>query len=659
MKKLFFPVLFLFILFNTGQLYPYSGDITDFSALKEGNGYIALCYHDVIETRDEQINADSVPVLLKQLVDDFDWLKANGYTVISPHDILAANKGEKKLPPKSVFISFDDGYKSFYTYVFPLAQAYNYPVTLAIQTKWIETPPTELVSYGDSLITRSIFLTWEQIKEMSASKLIDFAGHSNNLHRGEPANPQGNSQPSALTLMYDKKTGKYETAEEFRKRIENDLRINYNLIMNKGGKAPVAMIWPYGATTQASVDSAFKAGYKMSMTLSYSMDFVDLWNTPDNIRTIRRNLMDIETRVAVVMNNLKKVSNMPHRVMHVDLDYVYSADPVEQEKNLGLLLERVLAIKPNTVFLQAYSDTDGKGTADALYFPNRHLPMKSNLFNRAAWQIATRSGTRVYAWMPISGFELGNDSMIVKSAGKPGSVYRRLSIFNPEARKIINEIYEDLAMHTKFTGILFHDDGILGDFEDVSESGLKWMREQGFPDNIETIRADKELREKFSKAKTKALIDFTHELTHTVRQWNDMIKTGRNIYAEPVLNSNSEEWYAENYIDFLYHYDYTAIMAMPYMENAKNPEKWLENMVKTAMRHPLAKYKTIFELQAVDWRDGSKIDSETLAEQMRLLRKNGVMNYGYYPDDFILSHPDANVIMPALSDHRNQFAPGR
>ncbi len=656
MKKRFSIIVFLLVFLVAGRALPFSGNITDFSLPEKGNGYIAFCYHDVVETLDEQVNDSTVPVLLRQLVNDFDWLKANGYTVISVHDILAANRGEKKLPPKSVLITFDDGYKSFYTYVYPLAKAYNYPVLLAIETRWLDTPHSDLVDYGGDNVTRSIFLTWEQIQEMAKSKLIDFAGHSDNLHRGIPANPQGNAQPAAVTLLYDNKTKTYETVEDYKKRVEDDLRVNYQTIMLKSGKAPVAMVWPYGECTQPAVDIAFKVGFKMSLTLSYSGELRDLWNTPDNIRTIRRTLMAINTNAYDSMLEIRRMEDMPQRVVHADLDYVYSPDPAEQEKNLGLLMDRLAELKPSAVYLQAYADADGNGTADALYFPNRHLPMKSDLFDRAAWQIATRIGTRVYAWMPVMGFDIGDDSMIVKSSpGHEGSEYRRLSIFNPEARRIIKEIYEDLAMYTSFKGILYHDDAILGDYEDISESGLRWMEEQGLPPDIEKIHADKELLEKFSKAKTKALIDFTEELTGVVRQWDDMMRTARNIYAKPVLDADSEAWYAQNYIDFLYHYDYTAIMAMPYMENAKDPDKWLKNMVKTALRHPLARYKAVFELQTIDWRDQSKISSKKLAEQMLILRKNGVMNYGYYPDDFIMSHPDLKVIKPAFSSYPYQF----
>src|SRR3546814_18335040 len=45
--------------------------------------------------------------------------------------------------------------------------------------------------------------------------------------------------------------------------------------------------------------------------------------------------------------------------------------------------------------------------------------------------------------------------------------YRRLSPFEPEVRRRIAEIYEDISNHAIFDGILFHDDALLSDFEDV------------------------------------------------------------------------------------------------------------------------------------------------------------------------------------------------
>ena len=66
--------------------------------------------------------------------------------------------------------------------------------------------------------------------------------------------------------------------------------------------------------------------------------------------------------------------------------------------------------------------------------------------------------------------------------------YVRLSPWSSEARQRITEIYEDLAKHASFKGILFHDDAFLTDFEDASPEALAAYRAAGLPGSIEQIR---------------------------------------------------------------------------------------------------------------------------------------------------------------------------
>ncbi len=46
-------------------------------------------------------------------------------------------------------------------------------------------------------------------------------------------------------------------------------------------------------------------------------------------------------------------------------------------------------------------------------------------------------------------------------------------------RQQITDIYEDLARHASFSGILFHDDAVLTDFEDVSPEAVAARRQTG------------------------------------------------------------------------------------------------------------------------------------------------------------------------------------
>src|SRR5690606_37847916 len=125
----------------------------------------------------------------------------------------------------------------------------------------------------------------------------------------------------------------------------------------------------------------------------------DLINMP-SVLIANDPLLDEFARSAVYMENVT-----PLRVMHIDLDYVYDDDPEQMERNLGQLVQRVADMQINTVFLQAFADPLGDGLVRSLYFPNRHLPVRADLFNRAAWQLRTRAFLQVFAWMPVLAFD--------------------------------------------------------------------------------------------------------------------------------------------------------------------------------------------------------------------------------------------------------------
>ena len=98
-------------------------------------------------------------------------------------------------------------------------------------------------------------------------------------------------------------------------------------------------------------------------------------------------------------------------------------------------------------------------------------------------------------------------------------------------------------------------------------------------------------------------------------------------------------------------------MAMPLMEGqeVKTSNAWLEKLIATVKARPGAMEKTIFELQAKDWRTQAApdISAEQLAEWMGVLKRQGVTSFGYYPDNFLENSPDLKTIRPALSNQWN------
>jgi biofilm PGA synthesis lipoprotein PgaB len=586
-----------------------------------------------------------------QFVQHMSWLRDSGWQTVSLDDLLAARDGRRALPDTAALLSFDDGYDNYFSRVFPILRAFRAPGVFALVTSWMETPAGGSFDYGGTATPRSALLTWAQAREMQASGLCEFAAHSHDLHRGVLGNPQGNSQPSLVTRIYDPATGTYEGDGAWARRVEGDLARCSAILRTRLGRAPRCMVWPYGRTNGDAVGMARRLGMAVTLTLDAGAGCVTA------LESVGRLLLMEDPRVSDLARRLRFEETGRERVLHVDLDHVYDADAAQQARNLDALVDRVARLRPTTVYLQAFADPDGDGAAEALYFPNRHLPMRADLFNRVSWQLSSRADVEVFAWMPVLAFPARDRTELVASArtGAPDPDRpRRLSPFHAGVRARIGEIYEDLAKHAPCAGLLFHDDAVLSDFEDASPAGLAALRDAGLPVDIAAIRAEPALIARWTAMKTQALVAFTQELHRTAIRWRAPLKTARNLFALPVLDPASEAWFAQSLPAFLAAYDRTALMAMPLMEGASDPEAWLRRLHAAVASVPGAMQRTVFELQAVDWRTrpARPVPVNTLRAQLRLLQRLGAWHMGWYPDDFVHGRPDAGIVADVIGASR-------
>jgi biofilm PGA synthesis lipoprotein PgaB len=628
---------------------------------------MALCYHNV-EDNDPDQNFDGVTTT--KLIEQLSWLQHQGYVAISVDDLLAVRAGRKALPEKAVLLSFDDGYESFYTRVYPVLKAFHYSAVVAVVDEWMTgkvgngAEPGDRVNYGGTTMPRSAFLTWPQIREMKKSGLVEVASHSHAMHYGVLANPQGNEEPDALTSVFDPKTGTYELPSHYVKRLQDDAAASVRTLKRQTGAAPRVMVWPYGAYNQIGLVVQNENG--MFVTLSLEDGYAKV----SDLRSVPRGLIKDDPSIsdfAITVRQFDKVQ--PMRVIQVDLDYVYDADPAQEARNIDQLVSRVYNMKINTVFLQAFSDPTASGVASSVYFPNRFLPVRQDLFNRVAWQLGTRAQVKVYGWLPVLSFDFG-DKVTEVQAWDPKTnavapapkAYHRVSPFDADGRRRIIGLYEDLGRHGPVDGLLFHDDAMLSDFEDASPAALQAYQDAGFPATMADIRSNPETMARWTEFKTDTMIKFTQELASHVSAYRAPLKTVRNIYASLLLDPHSEEWFAQNYDRFLQSYDYVAVEAMPDMENIPTgaQEEWMNKLIKVAAKQPDGLKHTVFELQSVDWRikDSSRaIPTGDLGAQMNLLARNGAMNFGYYPDDFIANVPDADALHKDFSLQAYPYMP--
>lgn len=636
------------------------------NAPEPSNTLTVIGYHEIINSKNALI--PQYAVTTQQFQQHILWLKKNGYHFISIDQLIQAHQGKYHLPQKPVLLTVDDGYASFYQNAYPIVKANKIPVVLAVVGSWLQPKEGQKVDFSGESIQRNQMLSWTELKEMQNSGWVEIANHSYDLHRGILANPQGNLEPAAVTRLYDPKTASYENDMAYEQRISRDLKKNNEILIAHGLKSPRVMVWPYGHYNMQTVTIAKTAGMPIAISLDDGANSVK-----KSLGQLNRILVEGDMTTADLAQEIQNRqqnlgdNNRPQKIMHIDLDYIYDKDPIQQERNLGHLLDRIVAMKVNTVYLQAFSDPDANGSADMVYFPNHYLPMRADLFNRVAWQIQTRTPvSRVYAWMPLLAWELPADNPVSQDVVETQQAqnnqhlnmgYHRLSPFSADARQTVRGIYQDLAKSVPFNGILFHDDTTLSDYEDASPEAMQAYAAIGLPRDLAEIRSNEADLQKWTAFKTQYIDDFAMQLAQELRQYHPFLLTARNLYAQVALKPYAENWYSQSLEQSLNRYDFTAIMAMPYMEQAPNNDVFYHDILNRVKQFPNGIHKTVFELQAVNWRTNQKVPSEEMAATIQSLYEQGAMHVAYYPDDPIQDHPDPQILHKAFDLKSNKLIP--
>jgi biofilm PGA synthesis lipoprotein PgaB len=630
----------------------------------DGKTFRVICFHDVRDNLLSSFNSqnmiDPFAVDTGTLTSIFSWLQNNGYHPITVKDVEASRSGGKPLPTRAVMLTFDDGFRSHYTKVLPLLERFGFPAVMGIVTSWTDTPPNTNIRLSAKLeVPRDTFMSWDEVEKLSKSPLVEVASHTHDLHHGAIANPQGNELPAATSHLYLQDQKRYETDEEFEARVQNDLAGCLRRLHDHAGVSVRSMVWPYGAENQ----SVRKISASLGMHTQFSLEAGP--NTPDvPLDRLRRILMTYDVDVGGFERSMREPAtnrgqiNPVERVVRVNLDDIY--EPDGGENKLGQLIERIYRMRPSSVYLKAYSDPGNTGVAQALYFPNRHLPMRADLFSRTAWQLITRANVQVYAWMPLMAFRVpaqqaGRIELVTAAAGAPagrrGAKIERLSPFDPAARAMIRDIYADLGKYTAFTGLLFGADAMLDDFEDAGRHAAQTFQQWGLPADIATIRANPDLMKRWTQAKTKELIDFSTELEKIVldSQNGGDVLTSRDLYADVLLDPNGQARYSQNYEAFLRAYDFVALLAMPDGERYGTINGRLDALANVTFATPNALRQTVYQLPVIDPQSGAEIPTPKLLDEMRYLRQRGVVNFGYYPDRFATNTPQMETMIDVMS----------
>jgi peptidoglycan/xylan/chitin deacetylase (PgdA/CDA1 family) len=103
------------------------------------------------------------------------WLHEHGYQVIPLSRLVQCLRNGHQLPPRSIVITFDDGFESVYTHAYPVLADYEFPATVflvagycGLENNWPNQP---------AAVPSQPLMTWTQICELDRNG-IEFGAHS-------------------------------------------------------------------------------------------------------------------------------------------------------------------------------------------------------------------------------------------------------------------------------------------------------------------------------------------------------------------------------------------------------------------------------------------------------------------------------------------------
>ncbi|MCM3693302.1 polysaccharide deacetylase family protein [Neobacillus niacini] len=215
----------------------------DFSSAPEyADNVPVLMYHQIIPesqlkkhhfTEDGDIN--EMVLTLEEFTKQMDYLKDENYTVLSLKEFEGFMTNQKKVPAKSVLITFDDGFKNVFEFAYPVLKKHGFYAVDFIITGLITN---RTVDYD------SAFLQYASIEELKeASDVFDYGNHTHSFH---DRNDDGVSYVEA----YDR------------------AKVKENLIKaNEWIGHSMAFAAPYGEYTTTTLDILKELNIKMGFTV--------------------------------------------------------------------------------------------------------------------------------------------------------------------------------------------------------------------------------------------------------------------------------------------------------------------------------------------------------------------------------------------------------
>ncbi len=209
-------------------------------------GIPVFMYHHVLP------QDDFISIGKENFDKQMEYLVKSGYKTLSSEEFYLFKLGKFTPPKKAVFLTFDDGWRDFYYFAYPVLKRYGLRATVFLVTDWVEKASQRKTDFSPlshkeckKLIKTEperVILNWEEIEKMK--DLCDFHSHSH-THFEESLPPE----------------------EEF--------ELSRNILKKRLGINSLHFCWPRGEYNEKLLKIGQSKGYKIFYTTQRGTNLPD------------------------------------------------------------------------------------------------------------------------------------------------------------------------------------------------------------------------------------------------------------------------------------------------------------------------------------------------------------------------------------------------
>jgi len=286
--KPFARVLVLVIVFTVLSISIITDvmDIYEVMSVQRGVCVPIIMYHHVKNTG---LGKDVISPY--EFESDLIYLTENNYNTITMTDLINYVYYDQELPENPIILTFDDGLYNTYKNVFPLLKKYNKKIVLSIIGKSVD----DFSKVNDKNLSYA-HVTWDEIKEMVDSGLVEIQNHSYNMHKIS----------NGRYGCYQKKNESFELYEEFLTKDILTLQERAKEIIDF---EPNTFTYPYGKFNENTDTVLRKLGFKATLSVTFGVNVIT--KDPDKLydlkRICRSHNQSIEKMIKEGMETLKYI----------------------------------------------------------------------------------------------------------------------------------------------------------------------------------------------------------------------------------------------------------------------------------------------------------------------------------------------------------------